>query len=475
MSHSAPTTPPTPGRRSARRGGRRLNLTTALAVVLPLLCALALLAVRPSEVPEPTRPPTLTALTRSTVVCPSAMKGAPQVAMTSAGDGVSGAVRVGLGEDKKDAHIASGKVTTTDPGSGPAAVVGEDETAPGLVAARFGTGGYAATGCLAPTPHTWFTGVGAGAGHSSVLELTNPDSGTAVADVVVHGRGGVVDAPRLRGISVPGGTSVKVDLAQELPRRDELALDVVAARGRLAATVLDRYDPVGRGRTTEDWLPGQAEPATSNLLLGLPTGGAARRTLVVANGGDDEVRATVQVVTEESVFTPKGVPDLRVPPQSAAKLNLGGGTLAKLVKQGAIGLVVTANEPVTAALWSLTDGDLARVAPAQGADGASTVLLPDGQKGAAKTLLLSGATRAGAVDVVSRSASGKELASKTVDVTPDHGVTVKLPADAALVSVTPSRTSVAGAVLVSGKGSTVIPLVQPELNGLVPAVRPGLS
>ncbi len=471
MSQGAPETT---GRRSARRQGRRFDLTTVLAVGLPVLCALALLAVRPGDLGGSAEAPTLTALTRAAVVCPSAMTGAPDVAMTSAATDVRGPVRVGLGEDKVDARIASGEVTTADPGPGAAAVIGEDETAPGLVAARFGPGGYAATGCLPPIPHAWFTGVGAGAGHTSVLELTNPDSGTAIADVTVYGRRGTVKAPQLRGVSVPGGSSVQLDLGAVVPRRDELALQVVAARGRIGATVLDRSVPIGRGRTSEDWLPAQSDPSTSNLLLGLPVGDAARHLLVVANSGADEVRATVRVVTEESVFAPKGVPDLRVPPQSAAKLNLSR-VLPSLVKQGAIGLAITATQPVTASLRSLTDGDLADAAPGQVIDGAATALLPDPGKGAKKTLLLAGASRGGSVEVVARSASGKELARQTVDITPDHGVTVKLPGSAALLSVTPSRTTVQGSVLVSGKGAALVPLTMAPVNGLVPAVRPGLS
>ena len=469
MSNPSPTTP---GRRSSSRGGR-VNLTTVLAVVLPVLCALALLLVRPSEVTATTEPPTLTPLTRATVVCPSTTGGTASVAMTSAADGVRGPVQVGLGEDSSQAQVASGEVSTADAGSGPVAVSGEDETAPGLVAARFGGAAASVATCLAPAPHTWFTGVGAGAGHASVIELTNPDSGTAVADLTVYGLHGVVNAPRLRGVSVPGGSSVELDLASIVPRRDELSVEVVAARGRIGATVLDRYDPLGRGKTTADWLPGQAEPALSTLLMGLADGGDARRTLAVANPGQDEVRASVQVVTEQSVFTPKGVPDLRIPPQSTAKLNLSGA-LAKLVANGATGLVVTANEPVTASLRSLTDGDLSHLAPDPVLDGTATVLLPAGDKKTRKTLFLAGAAGAGAVDVVSRSAAGQELDSQTVDVGPDRGITVKLPAGAELVTVTVSRTTISGAVRVTGTGVAVVPLTVPAMNGLVPAVRPGL-
>ena len=462
MSHSAS---------AGRRATSRLNITTLLAVVLPVLCALALFLVRPSDTADTTAPPTLTALTRSTVVCPS---GDAPLAVTSGADDVQGPVQVGLGPDKKQAQIASGRITSVDTGDGPAGVYGEDDTAPGLVAARFGTDQPAVVSCLPPAPHAWFAGVGAGAGHRSVLELTNPDSGTAVADVTVYGRRGVVDAPRLRGISVTGGSSVKLDLASIVPRRDELALEVVSARGRISANLLDRYDPLGRGKTTEDWLPPQSDPATANLLMGLATGAHARRILVVANGGADEVRASVQVVTEQSVFTPKGVPDLRIPPQSAGKLNLSGA-LAKILQKGDVtGLLVTANEPVTASLRSYADGDLSHAVPDPTVDGPSTVLLPAGGKKAQRTLLLAGATSAGTVDVVARTASGQQLDSQKVDVSADHGITVKLPAKAELVTVTPTGTTIHGAVLLTDDGAAIVPLTVPAMNGLVPAVRPGL-
>ncbi len=476
MSHSAP---PAPGRRSTGRG-LRLDLTTVLAVGLPVLSALALLLVQAPGAGDVDHSPTRTALTRATVVCPSAMQDATEVALTSAVADVRGQVAVGLGDDARTADLATGTVTTVAGDPGPVAVSGEGDVAPGLVAGRFGATEPAAVACSAPAPHAWFTGVGAGAGHTSVLELVNPDSGTAVADVTVYGRGGVVDAPRLRGVSVPGGSSVRLDLGSVIPRRDELAIEVVASRGRLGASVLDRYDEVGAAELTQDWLPAQAEPATDNLLMGLAPGGG-RRTLVVANGTDNEVRADVRVVTEDSVFAPKGLPEIRIAPQSVQRIAVSS-VLGPAISEGATGLVVTATGPVTATLRSFVEGDLSHAVAGQALDGPATALLPEGGKGVGKTVELAGATRTGAVTVVARSASGQELDSTHVDVTPDHGVSVKLPAGTVLVTVTPERTTLSGAVLVSAagtgkgkaRGAAVVPLTQPAVNGLVPDVRPGL-
>jgi hypothetical protein len=466
MSHTAP------GRRSATRR-TRLNLTTLLAVALPVLTALALVAVRPGEAGEATSPPTRTDLTTATVVCPAPLEGAPDVALTSSADGVDGDVRVGLGDKTTKARVTSGQVTTVGRGDGPAAVIGEDETAPGLAAARFGDRETAATGCVAPAPVSWFTGVGAGAGHTSVLELVNPDSGTAVADITVYGRAGVIDVPQLRGVSVSGGTSVRLDLASIVPRRDELAIQVVASRGRIGSTVLDRYDEVGAAKLTQDWLPAQAAPATSNALMGLAPG-QGRRTLVLANSSDDEVRARLQFVTEDSVFAPEGVPEIRIAPQSVQRVSLSS-ELGPAVEDGAIGVRLTSSGPITATLRSYVGHDLSHAVPADVVETSATVLLPAGAKGDEKSVLLAGATNAGDVTVTSRSASGAELDSTKVEISPNRGVVVPLPDSAVLVTVTPARTVVTGSAMVSGRsGAAVLPLRQPVLSGLIPAVRPGL-
>jgi hypothetical protein len=61
-----------------------------------------------------------------------------------------------------------------------------------------------------------------------------------------------------------------------------------------------------------------------------------------------------------------------------------------------------------------------------------------------------------------------------VDVVPGRGVSVDVPADAALLTVTPARTSVWGAVIADGGGAAVVPLTVPASRGLVPDVRPSL-
>lgn len=461
MSHTAP------GGRSSRRRFE-VNATTVLAVLLPLLTVAALLLVRPGELPVGTHGPARTVLTSATIVCPSALPDAPTAYLASADDGAGGRVTVETGSETATARLSAGEVTTVSRGEGPLILTGNDDLAPGLVGARFGAGKLASVSCPAPSPDQWFTAVGAGARHSSVLELINPDSGPAVADVTLYAGAGQIDVPQLRGVAVPGHTSVRLDLGSVVPRRGELALHVLTSRGRLAASVLDSYDELGAGQSSQDWLPSQPEPTTDNLLLGL-AGGKGKRTLVLANAGADEVRATVKIISGDSVFAPAGVDEIRIAPGSVERVLLTG-PLEAAIRGGAIGLEITSTAPVTATLRSFADGDVSHAVSGTRVAAGATVLVPEGPK----RVLLAGADAVGAVTVVARSASGEQLVSKRAELRPGRGTIVRLPRQATQVSVVPERTTVTGAVLVSGNGAAVIALTELVRNGLIPDVRPGL-
>ncbi len=282
---SEPSSTPAPGRRVAAAVSRGADATVVLAVLLVLLTVGALLLVRPGSQEVATQPPERAALTRATIVCPG---GAPASLSTTTDASGPVAVRMGKDEAETTADLAPRTITTV-PGDGPVVAVGEDALAPGLVGG-VSLSPLAAAPCRQPATDQWFTGVGAGARHSSLLELVNPDAGPAVVDATLVGQDGVVDAPELRGVAVPAHGIVRIDLATTVPRRDELSLRVTTSRGRVSATVRDRYDQLGAGAAARDWLPGQAAPATTNLMLGLVSG-SGQRNLVLNNPGPDETRA----------------------------------------------------------------------------------------------------------------------------------------------------------------------------------------
>ena len=214
------------GRRSSGRLRTRFGPIELVAVVVPLLTVAALALVRPIDDPATTHPPTDVPLARATLVCPTALPGTGTIALANA-DGTTGEVTTRLpveGTVDLDATSRQGLK---------AALVAQaaDELAAGFVGVRYGE--TAAVACSTPQPEQWFTGVGAGPEHSSVLELVNPDGGPAVADVTVLGPDGPLDVPALRGVTVPGGRTMRFDLADIVPNRDELALQVLVSRGRL--------------------------------------------------------------------------------------------------------------------------------------------------------------------------------------------------------------------------------------------------
>lgn len=293
----------TPGRRAGSGSERRLDRVLVAAVVVPVLAVggavLADTAVEPRPVDQPPREADLD---RATAVCPTATSDGRVV--VASGTGARGEVGVGAeGGDLRLDRGAAGVVDTDDV----TVVTGTGALAPGLVALRTAGPGLRAVGCPGTRSEQWFTGVGAGAEHTSVLELTNPDAGPATVDVEVHGQSGPVPADGLRGVAVPGRGTVRLRLGAEVPQREELALRVSTERGRVAAVVVDAFVPIGRGVPTKEYLPGQAEPALVNVLMGLPEADPQEgdeRSVVLANGGDDVARVRLEVVTSGSVFAP---------------------------------------------------------------------------------------------------------------------------------------------------------------------------
>ncbi|MEQ7845930.1 DUF5719 family protein [Nocardioides kribbensis] len=455
------------GRRSEQVRGGRLAPTVVLAVVLPLLVLLSALAVGgPDEVAAPgAQPPSEAALTRSTLVCPRAADGGRVVVGSDAG--APGTVAAG----EEEVEVGDGVTAGLDD-DGSVEVTGEGERAPGLVAGRSARDATSAVDCPPPSSDQWFTGVGAGGAHTSVLELHNPDGGPAVADVAVYSQSGALDAERLRGVAVGPGRTLRLDLAELVPRREELTLRVTTDRGRIAATVVDSFEELGAAAASREWLPSQAEPRTDNLLLGVPPGDG-RRTLVVANPGDDAVRVQVGIVTAQSVFAPEELPELVVDPGSVKVVSLGA-LLSSPAADGALGLALTSSAPVTATLRSSVDGDLAETVAGPLVTGATAAVVPPGPGGA--ELVLGGAATAGVVEVEAWDAEGRPLRTRRTEVGPDRGTSLALPAGAVLVRVVPSRAEVVASLLRAGPdGSVVVPLRDLVRSALVPAVRPGLG
>lgn len=450
----------------------RVRGDLVVAGALPAVCLAALLLVHPDagdRGDDERREPVRSALSSASVVCPSPVGDGGSVGAATLTD-ADGELLAGLGQDVEPVAVAPSAVSEVPAGSAPVVVTGVDELAPSLVAGRSTDTPLAATDCRPPSAEQWFTGLGSGATHSSVIELVNPNAGRAVGDIRLWSQAGPLDVPELLGISVPGGEAVAVDLADVVPRRGELMAQVTTSRGRLAVDAQDSVDELGTGLRTTDWLVPQPAPTTSNLLLGVARG-AGDRLLVLGNAGDDEVRATIKIVTPRAVFTPTDLEPVAVPPGTTKPVTLTT-LLDEAAAQGAIGILVESTGPLTANLRQTAGADLSEVAPAGPIASRTAAVVPPGKA----RLLLAGAEGVGVVEVVALDAQGKELATERVELTADTGATVALPAGTALVTMTPERTAVRAALLVLGarSGAAVLTVRELQVDGLVPDVRPVL-
>lgn len=451
----------------------RVRGDLVVAGLLPAVCLAALLAAHPDAGDTGDgvrREPALNALTSASVVCPSPVgKQIGTIGATTLTD-ATGEVFAGLGADVRSVTLEPSAVSSVTAADGPVVVAGVDELAPSLVAGRSLADPLVATDCRPPSAEQWFTGLGSGATHGSVIELVNPNAGRAVADVLLWSQAGPLDVPELLGVSVPGGESVRLDLADVAPRRGELMARVTTSRGRLAVDVRDSVDELGTGLVAADWLAPQAGPSTSNMLLGLARG-AGDRLLVLGNPGDAEVRATIRIVTPRAVFAPADLEPVVVAPGTTKPVTLST-LLAEATEQGAIGILVESTGPVTTNLRQTVGDDLSEVPSTAPLASPTAVVVPPGKA----RLLLAGSTGVGVATVVALDASGKELTRETVELAPDTGATVALPSGTALVTLTPERTSVQAALLVAGgrAGTAVVQLRELLVDGLVPDVRPVL-
>lgn len=458
-----------PVRRTARMARARLDATTLAAVAIPVLAVLMAFLVQTDIAPSRSAvAPVETALSRAIVICPP---GGSEVDVASA-SGSTGEVDVRSGGVDRTAEVGPGLTARLSLGRKSAVITGRDDLAPGLVASRF-SDPLATIDCRPPQFDQWFTGVGAGAKHQSVLQLVNPDAGRALVDIEVLGRKGPIDVPALRGLAIRGGESRLFDLAKTIPRRDDLALHVRILRGRVSASVLDSFRELGAGQQGQDGLAAQDSPGRTNLLLGLPSG-AGQRTLVLANPGPDEGRATVRLVGANAIFTPQDVPEIVLPPESVVRV-----PLAPVLKgvgdsdaERPYGIQVESTVPTTAGLMMFVGGDLVLGAPTPALSEPAVTPLPDARQ---QILVLGGATTQGLVTVMTWDEDGNALSERVIEIGADLGYEVRLPRGARLVSVNPERTTVAAVVLAKNEvGVTLVRLRATVLTGLVPDVAPAL-
>jgi len=456
-----------------RRRTPRLDVVSALAVVIPLATVGVLALVQQPPVRQTNSPPAFTRLNDATVVCPAPGPASPAGAVSTA-SGASGELNVRAGVDRTAVAVSTGAVTRIS-GEGAAVVRGTGDVAPGLLALRFGTAPLTAQDCGVPSSGQWFVGMGAGPTHDSVVELVNPDSGRADAEITLYGERPFTNR-HLHGITIPAHKTVRLDLGKLVPRRVLLSAQVQVTRGRLAVHVLDSRTDLLHHTVARDWVPSQDGPSLDNQLLGLPAG-EGTRMLQILNPGEDVVSAQVEIITHDTTYAPAGMGPVTISPGSTTSVSLTT-VLDKALRDGAVGVRVTADSPVVASVLTDLGSDQA-VTPSDSVvrDEAATLLpVSTGQKSVpVKATLYLSAGSAGAATVAAYDTSGAKLLGQRVDQQQGHTVAVALPEGTAFLRVVPSGSEIRGAVLLTGDGASVLSLHELLTHGLVPRIRPGLD
>lgn len=386
------------------------------------------------------------------------------------GLGSGGRVRSGAGVE-----LTRGRLVTVPSAGGPAVRAGGAAAAGlfGFRADRRPGRTLAVAPCVAPRARWWFTGAGAVLDHSSTLLLANLDPGTAVVDLRVLGPDGDVNTVATTGIVLAPGSRKRFDLADLAPETDDLAVEVRAERGRVAAAVTDALRTAPDAAWREDYLPGTARPGRALVLAGLPRT-AQRRTLLVANPSELEAVVDVAVSGRSGSFTPTGSTQTSVAPGAVATVDLTrllGGDEPAAVR-------LRSSQAVLAVVRSLQDDDETYAAPAAALSGPAAAPLV---AGARATVQLTAGTVAARARVVAYDARGGRLGATTMSMGPaaTSAWSPKAGAGYVVVSPTTGRSgrgsgTVQGAVSYRGGGLAAVPLVDLPLRELRPGVEPGL-
>lgn len=285
--------------------------------------------------------------------------------------------------------------------------------------------GLAAAACARPSQDAWLVGGATVVGRSTRLDLSNPGTGTATADVTVLTPTGAVQPPSAQDLPVAAGTTLELLLEGLVPQAEAVAVRVTVTGGSLVPflvqTGLDALTPAG----VEVVPPGGGAALTQVLpaVSVLPASAPPRLRLAVP-GQDD-------AVVRWELHGPAGPVEAAGP----AAATVSAGTVAEVelagLERGTYSVLVEADVPVLAAAVSTSGGegaaaDVAWSAAAPPLDGQTLVALPDPAVPA--RLVVTGGGPATEVDVETVAADG--TVARTDRVSVRAGSTAVLPVPA---------------------------------------------
>jgi hypothetical protein len=237
----------------------------------------------------------------------------------------------------------------------PIRAYGDGSLAPGLVADQWGRQpsgqgrGMASTACAPAASEFWFVGGGAIAGRQTRIVLVNPDETAAVADVLIRGPQGLIEAPAGRGLVIKGQDRLIVRLDVLAPGVTATAVQVLVRTGRVGASVADEQQS-GLATVGTDWVPPAAAPSTRVYVPGIVSGDGARVLSVSAPGGDDAI-VSIRLITPDGTFAPAERSQIEVTADTVVTLDMA----PVLDKQPAT-LELTSDVPIVAGMRQFFGG-----------------------------------------------------------------------------------------------------------------------
>jgi Family of unknown function (DUF5719) len=456
---------------------------SGLLATAVVILATAALAVAPSgEDAEPAGTPATTApIERAVVACPpmplrdataSAAVVAPVLEGLSAAALEDDPVQIVAGEATLARVGRRGETWRDDTGALAGGFVARTDGA--LAAGLSATvtadvdSGRATAACVGPASTWWFVGAGSSVGRRGVLQLANISRGVSVVDLTVHGPAGIVEELGMDQVVMEPGSRQAVPLDDIVPGVPDVAIEVNARQGRIAAAYSETYTD-GSQPGGADFLGTAAGPATEVALTGIP-GGSGRRTLTVVNTGDSETVVDVEVLGATGAFAPADFKVLAVPPGAVVTRSIGDVTRA-----APAGLRLTADQPISASVRN-TGGsptDVAHASAAWPLVSGGAAAIPNGVDGVLQ-LSASGGVAVQA-DVTVFDATGKAVNERSFDLV--AGRTVAWPIKgqrgrpASVTVVSAEGSSLIGALRWSGTGgSSITPLLPLRVSVERPAL-----
>jgi len=326
--------------------------------------------------------------------------------------------------------------------------------------------GLAEVACTPPGTDFWFAGLSEAVGQHAAVVLTNSDAAAATVEVNMFDESGQVGAGGSQTVTVGAGSQRTLDLDKLAPDSSVVAVEVHVTSGRIgaAARQVATAADISQGW---DWLAPTSAPARILTIPGV-VAGAASVSLSLLAPGVDTGTATIEVLGPDGAVRPAGKDTVTLTPGQTRAVDLTGafaGAAAAIRVSSDVDVVAGVGE--TAASTSGAPTDIALLAP--GAPVETTVAVPGPLTGTVGVLSLSSTGPAVDVTVDVLDRLGKVVTSTSVPVGASSTVTYPLPTST--VGGTVVVTSrLAGAVVVArsltspataGGGAPQLTVLQP--------------